>query len=129
MNNEKIKFKCKFCEKLFTKETYLERHMIKIHGPAIPQTDGFNDDDNYNLGQTLFNINENDEEVEKYRCCLSACNKRFMSIDDVIAHGVKVHKRFPVPCPVATCGVPYQEFKNNTDLNVHVKISHPEENM
>ena len=53
-----------------------------------------------------------------------------MSIDDVIAHGVKVHKRFPsYTCPVATCGVPYQEFKNNTYLNVHVKIHHPEENM
>lgn len=41
MNNDKMKFKCKFCKKIFTRETYLDRH--KMHGSAIPQMDGFND--------------------------------------------------------------------------------------
>lgn len=78
-------------------------------------------------------MDEHDETHEtggKYRCCLRSCKKTFLSIDDVIAHGVEIHKRFPsYVCPVATCRVPYDEFKNNRDLNVHVRDHHPEENI
>ena len=75
-------FNCFLCKKVFKKDSFLERHIIKVHNINIPQADGFEDtiDDS---------ISELFEPYPYARC--TECDITFENNDQVEEHDMKIH--------------------------------------
>ena len=116
----KCVFTCNLCTKVFKKESFLERHIIKVHSHSIPQVDGLDQGIDADWSEPFFEIYGMDEGRDEERlddstedledavdegapeeetevresllpCKCGFCNFRAQTGGEVLIHSRKVH--------------------------------------
>ena len=96
-NNLKSKYQCKVCLKGFVKESFLERHIVKVHNVSIAQVDGFDPEYSSEIGNAEDCENMSEERGNPkpnkpgHIQCPELCDKTFISFIDLNYHLKQEH--------------------------------------
>ena len=83
-------FKCPICNKQFKRQTFLERHITKLHNINIPQVDGLGDTFNDSISLMFEQYEIEAENSYPFAKCIE-CNIAFENEDRIEEHEIGVH--------------------------------------